>query len=811
MKTWFILLLFTLLPAPLLAQQANSVLVSGRVFDEHHHPIEFATVALASTLDSTSAVQVTATDTTGNFEFAAVRPGGYLVKVSMIGYRSIRREALTVATTPVLALGSLTMRANSQQLREVMVSGERPAVERTLGKLTLNVSNTFFKTAPNALEVLRRAPGVRVDPLGGISLKGTVKPVVYLDGKQIPLTPEEIQALSTEDIEQVEILPNASAQFDGQTQAVINIKRKRDKTLGAKGSAYVGATQNRLYRGHELGSSLTYKTRKVAWYGRLGYAETNKFLKATVQRTVPGAGTVATEQTVFDANTFLHYRERPLTYQVSADYTLAPKQTIGLQVQGLHKQEVDHTTNRTTVSRLNQAQTIVDSYQLPSSTDATIAPSNIAFDLNYRGVLDEKGSELVAYADYAHYRIDQRQLFQTTFPSGQNTLGFPSQLLGNFPSTTRISALRTDYTHVLNPTTSWSTGVKYSHTQTDNELRYDTLQENGERVRDLSRSNHFLYDEKILAGYGIWTQAWGNTSVEGSLRVEYTRSTGNSLTLQNTVDRSYYRWLPSFQAQHKFDDQHLLAFAYSRKMQRPSFADLNPFQFYTSPYEYIEGNPFLLPATTNSTELRYTLKDVTLTASYQLTRDQITQLPTQDASTQVIRYTQANVDRVRTASLELTAPLSITKWWKAQQTASFYHVNTSVGTQDRVVPNQAWSFETYGQQVFSLPHDLTLELNYDYRAPGVSSIYRNKSSGTVGFSAQKSILKGQGNLQFISTDIFNTYREAFSTRYNGIDVQTLQKRHMQKVALSITYRFGKSTFARKNRASGSAEEENRAK
>ncbi len=806
MKTWSITLILALLPALLWAQKGGTML-KGRVVDDQRKPVEFATVVLTSGLDSTRVVQATATDTTGDFELTGVPLGRYTLRISMLGYRAIRPTLLTVAAESTMALGLITLASSTQQLGEVTVTGERPAIERTLGKLTLNVSNSFFKTAPNALEVLRRAPGVRVDPLGGISLKGTVKPVVYLDGKQIPLTPEEIQALSTEDIEQVEILPNASAQFDGQTQAVINIKRRHDKTLGAQGSAYAGVSRNRLYGGYELGSSLTYKLKKLALYGRASYAETNKFLQANALRSVPDA----TSKTEFSTYTFLHYRERPLSYQFSADYSLTPKQTLGLQVQGLAKHETDQTTNITSVSRFDPAGALLSAYTLPSTTDATITPGSLAFDLNYRGVLDDKGSELVAYADYARYSINQQQVFRTAFPQGQNTLRFPGQLLGDFPSSTRISALRTDYTHVIRPTITWSAGAKYSHTTTDNELRYDTLSENGSPRRDFSRSNHFLYDEKIVAAYASWAQTWGNTSIDAGLRSEFTRSTGNSLTLNNIVNRSYYRWLPSLQAQHKFDDQHTLAFTYSRKMWRPSFADLNPFQFYTSPYEYIEGNPFLLPATINSTELRYSVKDVTVTASYQLTRDQITQLPTQDPVTQVIRYTQANLDRVQTASLEVSAPFTITKWWKLQHTASFYHVNTRFATDAGLTPNKAWSFETYGQQIFSLPHDFTLEVSYDYRAPGVSSIYRNKSSGTVGFSAQKSVLKGQGNIQLNCSDLFNTYREAFSTQYNDIDVQTTQKRHIQKVALRFTYRFGKSTFTRKNRASGSVEEEGRAR
>lgn len=804
------LVLLSLAPAASWGQAPASTLLTGKVVGTQQHAAEFAAIILLRATDSVHVVQATATDTLGTFALSGVSPGQYVVKVQALGYqptRTVQFEVLPGAA--ILPLGTLSLVASSRNLSEVVVTGERPMAERSLGKLTLNVSNSFFKTATTALEVLRRAPGVRVDPLGGITLNGSVTPVVYVEGRQLPLTAEELQGLATEDIDQIEIMSNASARYDGETRAVINIRLKRDKTLGFKGSAYAGASVNRKYGGYDAGASSTYKTKKWAYYGRVGFSEINNFLQNTSLRIVQDPLGGRTEIT---GNTFIHTRPQPFSYQAVADYLLAKNQTISLLVKGLVRPERDLTTNTTGLSSFTSTGAPGLIYQLPSSTLSDATLNSAAVDLSYRGVLNARGDELQAYADYAYYNTTQDQDFRTFFPTpASNQLRFPSVLRGQFPATTHIGSLRTDYTHVLGAV-KLSLGTKLSHTVTDNELRYDTaaVAMPGVYLPDASRSNRFLYDETIVAGYGGLTAERGPNSIDAVLRVEYTKSTGNSITTSSIVNRNYYRWLPSIQAQHKFDKQNTLAITFARKMRRPSFYDLNPFQFYISPYEYNEGNPFLLPSTVTSTELRYSYKDITLTATYELKRDQIAQLPIQNEQTKIIYYTRTNLDEVRNIDLTATAPIVLKKWWRMQHTLVLYHTQTTSAFDGSTINIGAWSLFANGQQTFTLPGRTTLDLSYNYSGPSAGQIYHTKSSGTVNLSLQRAFYQDKVNIQLYAADLFNTYREAFYGQYNGIDVNTLQTRNVQQLTVRFTYRFGNSTFNRTSRASGSAEEEGRA-
>jgi hypothetical protein len=271
------------------------------------------------------------------------------------------------------------------------------------------------------------------------------------------------------------------------------------------------------------------------------------------------------------------------------------------------------------------------------------------------------------------------------------------------------------------------------------------------------------------------------------------------------------RWLPSLQVQHKFNDNHSLSFSYARKLRRPTFYELNPFQFYTSPFEYSEGNPFLLPATRSSTELAYTVKDITFSATYRLDQNLVAQMPIQDEITKVIRYTRTNLDKSQLVAFDITAPFLIKKWWKTQHTVVAYYVRTASMFNGGSFDNRAWSFIMNGQHVFSLAGGYTLECTYDYSAPSASQFYRSIGYGTISFGLQKNVLKGAGSIQVNFADGFNLYKERFYGIFQDINVSTTQTRNIQQGSIRFTYNFGRSTFARKSRASGSSEEEGRAR
>ena len=793
-----------LLILPVEAEAQASARISGKVLDSNQRRLAFSTVVLSEKLDSTNIVGTSLTDTAGVYVIDAVKPGDYRLKAMQLGYAQNKVLIVSVSLNGPLNVNPIILTPSSINLDEVIVKGEKSLAEYSLGKLTVNVSNSFFNSAPSALEVLRRAPSVQVSPDGIVTVKGSIPAVVYVDGKQLPLTVEELRSLATTDIEQIEVMSNASAQYDGETRAVINIKLKRDKTLGLKGSSYIGGNLNRKYAGFETGASSTYKTPNTAYYGRVGYFERNDFLDGNGSRIVRGSD----QSSVFYTNNFLHYRSKPLSYQFTADYLIRKNHTIGLLVKGSINNRNDKATNTTTVNTQTNNDFVSKSILLnDSNTD--INRNNVSVDLNFKSIINEKGDEFSSYIDYSRFILSQSQQFITNVEAG-GAVNFPAILYGSFPVSTNILAARTDQTLKLSNSSKLGIGAKFSNTVTDNKLLYDTLVF-GMLSRDYARSNSFKYTENVAAAYVSYSHAWKSDSFEAGLRAEHTNSVGESLTSGNSVNRNYVNLLPNIQYEHRFGDEKALSFSTGRKMARASFYDLNPFQLYLNPYEYTEGNPFLLPAIILSSEIKYSIKNVYVAMGYEENINLIAQLPSQNNETRVIKYTKTNLDKVYLISFEALHTSNLASWWKIKHSIYAFKINNSSTYNDEYFSNSAFTGTFAGQQVFSLRNKLTLDLRYEYTAPGAQQIYSVKSSGFVDIGVQKPVLHNNGSIQMSFNDIFNTYREAFYGKFYNIDVVNNQKKSQQQVSVRFTYRFGNSAFVRPTRIIGNAEEENRVK
>jgi hypothetical protein len=806
MKHLLLLVMLTLLGRLTYAQAPGTL--TGRVVEASQAPVPFATVAVLAAADS-SLVKADAADGNGTFAVAGLPAGRYRLRITAVGFT-------TYTSGPVAspaALGALVLRPAAHALGEVVVQGERPAVEHTLGKTVLNVANPLFKTASTALDVLGRAPGLVVSSEGALSIGGRYAPVVYLDGKQQPLTADELRNLQASDIEQVELINNASAQFDGETRAVINIKLKLNQTLGWKGSLYGGYTQNSRQTGYQVGGSATYKTSRWAYYGRAGYLLNPSYLAANDLRTVRDGDAT----TLFANNGIITTVGKPFSYQFSADYSLAKNHQLGVFAKGNYAPENQDVISLTDQSSQATATDPLRRTLLDVASRSQARARNVAFDLNYTGTLNSRGDQLLAFADYATYRTPRQLLLQNAFLSEQGAaVRAPFVLAGQFGTDITIRSLRVDYSRALGTAGKLLLGSKLVDTRSANDVRNDSLQAGdaatGTYTYDASRSNQFRYHEQIVAGYAQLSQTWGKTALEAGLRAENTTARGQSLTLDQVLDRQYFRWLPSLKVQQQLSEGNSLALSYSRKMERPAFWELNPAPLYTDYYSYVEGNPFLLPVTHNTASLSYQHKELTFSANYVLDRDAFVQIPLQNDQTKVIRYTRFNLGQQTQAWLDVSAPLSLAPWWKTQHYAQLSHSRTqSAYPSGGTIDMQGWQFSFNGSQVFTLPRGMALEVKYFYDSPTTSYIYHSYANGTVSLALRKDVLAKRGNVQLSVGDLFNTYRERFATQYQNIDVDIVQRRNSRQATLRFTYNFGQSTFNRKTQSSGSAEEENRAR
>src|SRR5689334_19573440 len=82
----------------------------------------------------------------------------------------------------------------TKTLKEVTVTGIKQPFQRQNGALVVTVSgNPNFKTAANTLDILKKLPGLEVTSEGTLLLQGRITPGVFVDGKPLVMSPEELQ------------------------------------------------------------------------------------------------------------------------------------------------------------------------------------------------------------------------------------------------------------------------------------------------------------------------------------------------------------------------------------------------------------------------------------------------------------------------------------------------------------------------------------------------------------------------------------------------------------------------------------------
>jgi len=242
MKNLFIISLFLLSALTSFAQHS----IQAMVFDAKNGlPIEMGAVRLLRVADS-SMVAGCQTDLKGNFMLSKVKPGKYILVVSMVGYENYRQK-ISIETKNLI-LKNIQLRENAHLLKEVEVRGT--AAQMVVKGDTTEFNATAFKTAQNAVveDLLKRLPGVEVSAEGKITVHGQEIKKIRVNGKKFFNDDVEMATknIPAELIDKVQVLDQKSdmAQLtgfeDNDTERIINLTFKPNRRKGLFGNVGAG-------------------------------------------------------------------------------------------------------------------------------------------------------------------------------------------------------------------------------------------------------------------------------------------------------------------------------------------------------------------------------------------------------------------------------------------------------------------------------------------------------------------------------------------------------------------------------------------
>lgn len=770
------------------AQAIPTLSVSGIVKDDQNKPVAKATVMLLNAKDS-SIVRTDIADNDGRFEIVTTKTGSFLLSVSMIGFELRYTEPFDLSDKNIVK--EISLKAEAKALQSVTVVTKKPTFEVKADKTVFNVENSINATGSNALELLQKSPGVRVDNNDNISMKGKTGVKIYVDGRMLQIGGEDLasylKGLNSNDIEAIEMISNPSAKYDASGNAgIINIKLKKNKKYGTNGSATLGYRQGITPKG-TAGFNLNYRDKTINIFGNGGldkgdYHNTQKIYRIQ-------------SDTIFDQKAQNISRSQNTNLKVGADYFINKKNTIGvIATIGTN----DNTWSNDGYTDIYYKPTNAFQKKLVATNRIPGKRTNFNGNINYR-YADTTGWEINADADYGFFR-GRANSYQPNYYYSFNGALFQSIInRNNTPTDINIYTAKVDVEKTLKKG-KVGFGAKYSNVITKNAFEFFT-DNAGVPVKVNERSNRFKYTENVNAAYVNYSRQlstkWG---MQAGLRLEQTNSEGDLkrddgvVQADNNIKRSYTDLFPSAALSYAASESNQFNLAYSRRIDRPNYQDLNPFENKLDELTYEKGNAFLKPQYTNNIELTHIFKGILTTGlSYSHVKDYRTQiLDTTNGNASFVQ--QRNLATQQIVNLSISSQLPFNKWWNG-----YVSINTNYQKFKGNITGNAFnrnlvSFGSYMQHTFNLGKDYTAEISGWFNGPGYDGNMRGKSMGAMDIGLQKLFFDKKLNVKAQFTDVLHTVRWRGIADMPGLYADLSGRWEAQTFRLTATYRFGSSNI-----------------
>ena len=801
----------------LISAAVSAETIQGKVTNSNGEAMPFVTISVL-TQDSTL-ITGAITDDDGQYALEINVPN-YIIQASYIGYR-------TASGGPDFVLSEET-----EVLQEVEVKAKRPFIERQMDKLVVNVSQSPLAAGSNGNDILRRAPGVRIDKDGNITVNG--KSVeIYVDGKPSYLSGQQLKAMldgtDGNTIEKIEIISNPSAKYDASGQGgIINIKTKRNMMKGLNGMLSAGyggmyfGDVNRWLQMDMVSLNLNYRGEKTYTFGQLTQVFAQNDIDLETYRKTPTLENYS--RSGYNVNFQYYMLKVGNDWYIDSANTLGfilqvPYMAITQQVQPgrnyAYTVEGTDTTSRSTTNTTNRVQ----------------SPQHTA-NLNYTHTFSEAlERELTVNMDYNRYN---NRASNMQFTDYKEAVPRSMKLDINSTQIIDIYSAKLDFQTKFWETGMIECGVKYGLSSTNNAMRTDSTVNGTLLPTDTSA---FRYDEHVAAAYiSVGKQFGEHWSVKLGLRGEYTFSNGNWLSADSVTRRSYFDPFPTAYVGYtssplgKLQQPIAVSASYTRRIKRPSYWMLNPFVTYVDAYSYQEGNTELTPEFNNDVELHFSWTQyLNITFNFAHTQDMFSQKVTiLPNGMGAIKWSNFGTCTTHGANISLTelpiVPKYVTAedgtrsmqgaWLALTVNAGWLHfINKSYEKQadgSPVYENRNHYGYVNGTLSAYLPKDWIMTLDGNWSSPMTTGYDRQGSMYFLSFGVRKMYMqKGlifNLNVQDLARSlVLESTSEGMQPGYASWYRNTVRQ---QRVMFSVTWMFGQYQ-QHKNRKVGDMDELNR--
>lgn len=781
---------------------AQQKTITGYIKNTDNTPIANASIYLV-TESSRAFIKSAVTNENGQYKLLGFPKGSFRIEVTAVGYVKGESQPF-IADDKSITMNDITVQVLTKELEAVSVQGQLPQIQHANGRLVMNVENSSISAGNNALEVLKRAPGVDVDKDDNISLMGQQGVNVTIDGRQTYMTGEQLATFlkSTDgsQIKSIELSTTRSAKDDAEGAAgVINIVMKKNRLEGLNGSLVASGGYGEMFRGN-ASANLNYKKNNTTFFSNYAYTDNDIIENIRITRTIPNA---KADDTFFDQTAKFKNDDKSHNYKVGFEQKTSSRNTFMVQFNGANSAEHQSSPGVTTMSIPNGS---IDSI-MHSENKSKEKFSRYSFNVNNEFVIDSTGKKVTAELDYSAFKTNTDMDYKySTYLPDMTLLYTPESERSNLDVDIKIFATKIDYTQKLGKGTV-ETGAKYSNVSSKNNVLFEnfigSVWENNQQ-----RSNEFEYQEQIVAGYVDYSTNINKWGIKAGLRGEYTLSDGHSITQNKQVKRDYFDLFPSASVSYNAHENHIFAATYSRKVSRPNYRNLNPFEYYVDKRTYNKGNPYLNPQYTDGFSFNYTLhKKYNIALGHDITKGAMVESMGQDTTLKTTWIMRDNLGEQTTSYINLSVPFRIGKVWTMFNniTGIYMHFKGPISGYEI---NQGSAFvQVNMNNNFRFNKQFSAELSLRYNSPFIYNMYKIQTRWNTDAGFTYNFKDERTSLKLAVTDIFHTNHNDVFTAFKEFNSKIYQYRDSQSVRLTLNYKFGNLKQVIRKRNDSSEEKE----
>lgn len=786
--------------------QGQEPSIHGTIRDEKNAPMEFVNVILQNVSDSVM-VKTAASDVNGYYELIGVPSGNYTLLYKQVGYADFTSTPFQYSEGSNLSMPDVNIISALKELDAVEYVYVKPLVEIKADKTVFNVEGTTNATGLNAMELLRKAPGVMIDNNENIMVKGKGGIVVYIDGKLSPLDgdglKDMLKNMQSSNIESIEIITNPSAKFDAAGNAgIINIKLKKNKNFGTNGNIALGYGVQR-YSKYNTSFAINHRNAKFNYYANYGnnWGEYWSFMKSEREQN----GSRYNQNTDNSSDGLKH------NFKGGVDYFINDKHTVGLMVNGNVGENFWYSNSRTEITDITPG----NDRTLIANAANSGRRDNLAGNINYR-FTDTLGHFLNVDLDYGNYDMYNDSYQPNTYYNPtENVILYENNFRNNTSTLIDLMTAKADYEQDFFKG-KLGAGFKVSYVETDNQLDFFNVINNQDFI-DTTRSNTFEYLENINAGYINYNRQIKKIGIQVGLRAEHTVSKGELVSQTTTayekIDRNYINFFPSAALTYNRNEKHTYNLTYSRRIDRPSYQDLNPFEYRLDELSYQKGNVNLRPQLTDAFELSHTYKYAFNTSlSYSRTNDFFTEITD---TTEVARsfISPRNLGYQEYFGLNIGSPFKISKWWGGYANVSVYQIhNRADFGEGKIIDIRANSYSLYMNNSFTVTKTWGFELSGWYSGPGIwGGTFQNDPMWSMDVGMKKTFWNDKAALRLSLGDIFWASQWRGVSQFGGLYMVASGGWESRQFRVNFSYSFGNQNVKGRDRKTGSDDITNRVK